>query len=101
MAKVCSSFQTGERNFYEIVIFLTPIYRLMPPYALKKVRFLKTHFLPPIQKKIFSYIQIPQTTPGLFNNRIRSWFVSLTRIYPYSLAADDQMPGSSFAKMSM
>ena len=39
----------------------------MHPLALKKVRFLKTHFLPLVQKKIFSYIK---QTPGLSNNRI-------------------------------
>ena len=51
----------------------------MHSYALKKVRFLKNHFLPPIQKKIFPYIQTPQATPGLSNNRIRLWFAALTQ----------------------
>jgi len=48
--------QTGERNFYEIVNFLLPVYRLMHPLALKKVHFFKSHFLPLVQKKIFPYI---------------------------------------------
>ncbi|MFZ2632040.1 MAG: hypothetical protein WAX48_10715, partial [Desulfosalsimonadaceae bacterium] len=35
---------------------------------------------PPVQKKIFSYIQTQiQSTPGLFNHRIRSWLASLSR----------------------
>jgi len=53
MAKACSSFKTGGKNFYEIVIFLLPVYRLMHALALKKVHFLKSHFLPPIQKRYF------------------------------------------------
>ena len=46
---------------------------------MKKPRFLKTHFLPPVQKKIFPYIKTLQSPPGLSNNRIRSWFASLSR----------------------
>jgi hypothetical protein len=53
MAKVWRSFQTGERNFYEIVNFLTPIYGLMHPYALKKAHFLKSHILPQFKKRYF------------------------------------------------
>jgi len=56
MAKACSSVKTGGKNCYGIVIFSKPIYRLMHSYALKKVHFLKTHFLPLVQKKIFPYI---------------------------------------------
>ena len=57
----------------------------MHPYASKKLDYWKTHFLSPVQKKIFPYIERPQMTPGLFNNRIRSWLAALSRIYPYSL----------------
>jgi hypothetical protein len=93
--------QPGERNFYEIVNFLKPIYRLMHSYALQKGRFLKTHFLPPIQKKIFPYIQTPQATPGLSNNRIDrgsfhphnlSLFVSLTENFLLKLGYDFTSP---------
>jgi hypothetical protein len=69
----------GGKNVYEISNFLKPVNRLMYPYALKKVHSPKTHVLSSVQKKIFPYIQTPQTTPGLFNHRIRSWFVSLTQ----------------------
>jgi hypothetical protein len=61
MARACNSFKTGGKNFYEIVNFLKPVYRLRHSLALKKVRFLKTRFLPTVQKKIFSYIQNMQT----------------------------------------
>jgi len=77
--KACSSFKTGGKHFYGIVVFLKPIYRSMYPLALKKMRFLKTDLLPLIQKKIFSYIQSTQPLPGLFNHRIRSWFAALTQ----------------------
>ena len=53
--KGCNSFKTGGKNLYEIVNFLKPIYRLKHPYALKKIHCRKTHFLSPVQKKIFPY----------------------------------------------
>jgi len=53
MAKACNSFKQEENNFYEIVNFSKPVYRLMHSCALKKVHFLKNHFLPPIQKRYF------------------------------------------------
>jgi len=83
--------QTGGKNFYEIVIFLQPVYRLMHPLALKKVRFLKTHFLPLAQKKIFPYIK-KKTGPGLSNNRIRLWFASLTQSILIRYAISALMP---------
>jgi len=61
MAKACNSFKTGGKNFYEIVNFLKACYRLRHSLALEKVSFLKKHFLSPVQKKIFPYIQNMQT----------------------------------------
>jgi len=55
---------------------LDVIYEPGQPVALKQVHFSKTHFLPLVQKKIFSYIK---KIPGLSNNWIRSWFASLSQ----------------------
>jgi len=49
--------QNRRKNFYEIVNFLKAYCRLRHSLALKKVRFLKTHFLPLVQKKMFPSIQ--------------------------------------------
>ena len=54
----------------------------MHPLALKKVRFLKTHFLPLVQKKIFPYIK---KTPGLSNQWDKIVVRFALTIYPYSL----------------
>jgi hypothetical protein len=71
MAKACSSFQTGERNFYEIVIFLTPIY-LPTPYS---------------KKDIFLYIDI-----GLVQQPDKIVARYALTIYPYSLEEYDVEP---------
>jgi len=83
--KGCNSFKTGGKNLYEISNLKKPVYRLMHPYASKKLDCRKTHFLSPVQKKKSPYIEKPHMTPGLFNNRIRSWLAALSLIYPYSL----------------
>ena len=44
---------------------------------MQKWHFLKTHFIPSAQKKIFSYYR--ESRPGLFNLRIRSWFAPLSQ----------------------
>ena len=89
MAKVCRSFQTGERNFYEIVIFFTPIYGSMHPYALKKAHFLKSHFLHPIQKKILQFHFNGKNLVFKKNILILTFLEVLTLSIPSNTSPDD------------
>jgi hypothetical protein len=56
MAKARHSFKKGGLNVYEIGVFLKPVCRLMDSCVLRKVYFLKPHFISLFKKRYFHYI---------------------------------------------